>query len=138
MTQSIESKDAEIKQLKEEVDRLKEIIESDNEKKDGRLCTLKCGVCLDIKKATEVCFACLFFLTSLVPCKFSLWTLFLQDVQRLLEGKSRQQMPQMSSEGSQADRHFRLTSALHIFTFVFLIFFISHGQSVLFSIEANP
>jgi len=53
MTQSIESKDAEIKQLKEEVERLKEIIESDNEKKDGRLCTLKCGVCLDIKKATQ-------------------------------------------------------------------------------------
>jgi len=53
VTQSIESKDAEIKQLKEEVERLKEIIESDNEKKDGRLCTLKCGVCLDIKKATE-------------------------------------------------------------------------------------
>lgn len=93
MTQSIESKDTEIKQLKEEVDRLKEIIESDNEKKDGRLCTLKCGVCLDIKKATEVCFFVVIFLTSLVPCKFSLWTLFLQDVQRLFEGQSRQQMP---------------------------------------------
>ena len=119
MTQSIESKDAEIKQLKEEVERLKEIIESDNEKKDGRLCTLKCGVCLDIKKATEV--FCVFVknLNSLVLRKFSLWTLFLQDVQRLLEGKSRQQMPQMSSESSQADRHFCLTSSLHIFTFVF-------------------
>jgi len=56
VTQSIESKDTEIKQLKEEVERLKEIIESDNEKKDGRLCTLKCGVCLDIKKASEVSF----------------------------------------------------------------------------------
>ena len=51
----MQSKDEQIKELKEEVDRLKEIIEgTDESKKDGRLCTLKCGVCLDIKKATEV------------------------------------------------------------------------------------
>ena len=53
----MESKDAEIKELKEEVERLKEIIEGNDETRDSRLCTLKCGVCLDIKKATMVSFS---------------------------------------------------------------------------------
>lgn len=127
MTQSIESKDAEIKQLKEEVERLKEIIESDNEKKRWPPLYIEMWSLLGYQKSDTVL------------CKFALWTLFLQDMQRLLKRKSRQQMPQMSSASSQADRYFRLTSSLHSFTFVFNLFHFTHdGQNVLFSIEANP
>ncbi len=94
---------------------------------------------LGYQKSDTGMFLILTFLTFLVLCKFALWTLFLQDMQRLLKRKSRQQMPQMSCASSQADRYFRLTSSLHSFTFVFNLFHFTHdGQNVLFSIEANP